>query len=363
MRIEEFESEKAWWNNREENDFAWKVPVQQIIDNHYNLDIKNPNIEDPTHIAPKELLARYKKITSELNKTQQQLETELMASLGGGQMNATAKLFSENFPTLAASQNGIRTLRELILQLAIQGKLDPQNPNDEPASILLEKIKNEKAKLVKAGEIRERKIPPIDMSAVPFDIPQSWSWATLNDITRDWGQKKPDKKFTYIDVTAIDKEHGTISDDYKVLKPNEAPSRARKIVKSGTVIYSTVRPYLLNIAVIDRDFDPEPIVSTAFGILHPLQGINNKFIYYYLRSKSFIDYVENEMTGIAYPAINDSKLYKGLLPIPPTIEQKRIVAKVDKLRALCDQLQERIEESRHQSEILTESIVYHLLAG
>ncbi len=85
MRIEEFEPEKAWWENRVENDFAWKVPVQQIIDNNYNLDIKNPNIQDPTHIAPSKLLAKYQKVAAELEKTQQQLKAELMASLGGGQ--------------------------------------------------------------------------------------------------------------------------------------------------------------------------------------------------------------------------------------------------------------------------------------
>jgi len=85
MRIEEFEPEKTWWENRVENDFAWRVPVQQIIDNNYNLDIKNPNIQDPTHIAPSKLLAKYQKVAAELDKTQQQLKAELMASLGDGQ--------------------------------------------------------------------------------------------------------------------------------------------------------------------------------------------------------------------------------------------------------------------------------------
>ncbi len=83
MRIEEFEPEKAWWENRKENDYAWKVPIQQVIDSNYNLDIKNPNITDPTHIDPADLLAEYKQIAAELDKTQQQLKAELVASLGG----------------------------------------------------------------------------------------------------------------------------------------------------------------------------------------------------------------------------------------------------------------------------------------
>lgn len=83
MRIEEFEPEKAWWDSREENEFAWKVPVQQIIDNNYNLDIKNPNIVDPAHIPPDKLLKEYTKLAQELARTQEQLKQELMDSLGG----------------------------------------------------------------------------------------------------------------------------------------------------------------------------------------------------------------------------------------------------------------------------------------
>jgi type I restriction enzyme, S subunit len=168
----------------------------------------------------------------------------------------------------------------------------------------------------------------------------------LSDISHDWGQKKPDVKFTYIDVTSINKELGLISEDLKVLNPEDAPSRARKIVKKGTVIYSTVRPYLLNIAIVDKDFDPEPIVSTAFAILHPHSGVLNKYLYHYLRSKPFISYVESEMTGMAYPAINDTKLYKGLIPLPPLAEQKRIITKVDELLALCDKLEARRQKKQ-----------------
>jgi len=86
-------------------------------------------------------------------------------------------------------------------------------------------------------------------------------------LTSDRGQKIPDKDFTYIDVTAIDKELGRVA-DAKVLSPTEAPSRARKLVNTGDVLYSCVRPYLLNIAVIETEIAPPPIASTAFAVLN-----------------------------------------------------------------------------------------------
>ena len=260
--------------------------------------------------------------------------------------------FFENFDVLADAPNVVQKLRELILLLAVQGKLVPQDPNDEPASVLLEQIKAEKDILVREKKIkRSRALPSIDLQKIPYELPYNWEWVRLGDVGHDCGQKKPDKIFTYIDVSAINKEQGIISDDVDILEPSEAPSRARKLVSKGSVIYATVRPYLLNIAIIDKQFEPEPIVSTAFAVLHPYSGILNKYLYYYLRSRPFITYVESEMIGMAYPAINDGKLYMGLVPIPPFEEQKRIVTKVDQLMALCDQLEAR-QQKKHEKRIL-----------
>ena len=261
------------------------------------------------------------------------------------------EIFFENLEVLIDAPNGVQKLRELILQLAVQGKLVPQDPEDEPAAILLEKIAAEKDQLVKEKKIKRiRSLPQIDPQQIPYELPYNWEWVRLGDVGYDCGQRKPDKKFTYIDVSTINKEQGIISENVEILEPSEAPSRARKLVSKGSVIYATVRPYLLNIAIIDKQFEPEPIVSTAFAVLHPYSGILNKYLYYYLRSKPFITYVESEMIGMAYPAINDGKLYMGLVPIPPFEEQKRIVAKVDQLMALCDQLEAR-QQKKHEQRI------------
>ncbi len=245
----------------------------------------------------------------------------------------------DNYDFLMDSPNSTVKMRKLILQLAIQGKLVEQDPTDEPASELLKRIKAEKEKLIAEGKIKKQKpLLPITEDEIPYELPQGWEWVRMKKIAYNMGQKKPDKRFTYIDVTAINKEKGTISNQVKMLEPSEAPSRARKIVQKETVIYSTVRPYLLNVAIVDKEFEPEPIVSTAFAILNPYKDIYNKYLYYFLRSKIMIDYVESKMIGMAYPAINDTQFLKAPFPLPPLAEQKRITAKVEQLMQLCDQL-------------------------
>ncbi|ETO42366.1 restriction endonuclease subunit S [Morganella sp. EGD-HP17] len=252
---------------------------------------------------------------------------------------------------------GIKKLRELILELAVRGKLVPQDPNDEPASELLKRIAAEKAELVKQGKIKKQKLlPEISEDEKPFELPAGWEWVRLNHVGHDWGQKTPENDFTYIDVGSINKELGTISKP-GVINPKDAPSRARKIVRRNTVLYSTVRPYLLNIAVVDEDYDPEPIASTAFAIIHPWKGISSTFIYHYLRSPIFVSYVESCQTGIAYPAINDKQFLTGVIAIPPAEEQLRIVSKVNELMSLCDQLEQQYLLSLDAHQQLVETLL------
>ena len=261
----------------------------------------------------------------------------------------TLETLVEKFDLFADAPDAVAKMRELVLQLAVTGKLVTQNQRDEPASVLLKSAEAERTKLVAAKRIKSRLTAPIDPDEQPFELPESWVWARLSDVGYELGQKVPDKRFTYIDVGGIDSDKGRISDRVEKLEPGDAPSRARKLVARGTVIYSTVRPYLLNIAIVEQDFDPEPIASTAFGILHPFEGVNNRYLFYWLRSAPFTAYVQAGMKGMAYPAINDEKFYSGPIALPPLAEQKRIVAKVDELMALCDRLeaQQQERETRH----------------
>ena len=258
------------------------------------------------------------------------------------------------------SPESVHRLRRFILDLAVRGKLVPQDPQDEPAAELLKRIAKEKARLVKAGEIKKpKKFPPID--EIPYSLPPSWRWTRIREITSDRGQRAPEAAFTYIDVTSIDKENGKVAGP-KVLQAHEAPSRARKVVRKDDVVYSCVRPYLLNVAIVEEDFDPEPIASTAFAILNGHGLVLPRYLWIVLRSPFIVAHVEEDMRGQAYPAINDADFSVLPFPLPPLAEQDRIVVKVDELMGLCDRLEAEQTERETTRTRLTAASLTRLTA-
>lgn len=225
-------------------------------------------------------------------------------------------------------------LKNSILQLAIQGKLVPQRAEEGNAEDLYQQIQAEKQKLIKEGKIKKEKLlPPITDDKKPFEIPESWKWVRLKEIVYNHGQITPLTKFSYIDIGSIDNIKNRLNNDDNILEPKNAPSRARKIVKIGDILYSTVRPYLHNICIIDRNFKYVPIASTGFAVMSCYSGVYNKYLFHYLLSPAFDSYANNNKNskGVAYPAINDTRLYIGIVPLPPLAEQKRIVAKIKEL--------------------------------
>jgi type I restriction enzyme S subunit len=286
----------------------------------------------------------------------------LTRSKNAEEFNNNWQRIAAHFDILFTTESSIEALKQTLLQLAVMGKLVRQDPKDEPASELLKRIQAEKSKLITEGKIKKNKLlRPITEQEKPFELPQDWEWTRVGNIGHDWGQKTPDSVFTYIEVSAIHSKSGLISSQVLV-KPENAPSRARKLVRKGSIIYSTVRPYLLNIAVINHDFYPEPIASTAFAVVHPFFSMPSQYFFYYFRSPTFVNYVESVQTGIAYPAINDGQFFSGLIPLPPLSEQHRIVAKVDELMAICDQLKSRIVEANRLQQKLADVIVEKALS-
>ena len=249
-------------------------------------------------------------------------------------------------------------LKNSILQMAVQGKLVPQDPNDEPASVLLERIRAEKERLIKEKKIKREKNPSVIFKGadntpyekigdevrslageVPFEIPDSWEWARLGSVVYSRGQTSPSTEFCYIDIGSIDNKNQKLNPTDTTIAPDKAPSRARKLVDMGDILYSTVRPYLHNMCIIDREFPHIPIASTGFAVLTCHANLLNKYLFYYLMSPDFDAYANNtdNAKGVAYPAINDDRLYKALIPIPPMAEQHRIVSAIDSVNMpLCE---------------------------
>ena len=264
------------------------------------------------------------------------------------------------YDRVADAPDAVDRLRRFVLDLAVRGKLVEQDPADEPASVLLKRIAAEKSRLMKAGKLRRRRLAS-RLDEPPFSLPRSWNWARIRDVVSDRGQKVPDRPFTYIDVSAIDKEAGLVADP-RVLDPENAPSRARKVARLGDVVYSCVRPYLLNVAIIEVDFDPRPIASTAFEVLNGHGLVLSRYTWMVLRSSFMIACVEQRQRGQAYPAINSTDFAVLPFPLPPLAEQHRIVARVDELMALCDRLEETRAAREDTRERLTKASLTRLTA-
>ena len=230
-------------------------------------------------------------------------------------------------------------LKNSILQLAIQGKLVEQRPEEGTAEELFVQIQKEKQKLIAEKKIKKEKpLPEITDDEKPFDIPESWKWVRLRNIVYNRGQLTPQSTFSYIDIGSIDNQHQLLNAEENIIDADKAPSRARKIVEKGDILYSTVRPYLHNMCIVDKQFSHKPIASTGFAVLTCYKDIFNKYLFYYLMTPTFDRYANsNENSkGVAYPAINDVRLYRAVIAVPPLAEQKRIVAKIEKLLPYID---------------------------
>jgi type I restriction enzyme M protein len=358
MRIEEFEPEKGWWDNRVENEFAWKVPVEEIKANDYNLDIKNPNKPGEDHGDPQELLAEYQKLEADIEATRSALKKELRDSLGVGKF---MKFFFDHFDILADAPNGIKNLRELILQLAVMGKLVPQDPGDEPAEVLFEKIKQEKEQLIKEGKIKRQKpLPPITDDEKPFELPKSWEWVKLAQISKiiHYGYTaSADNTITNVRLLRItdiqnDKVNWESVPGCKIsdsnLKSYELKNGDLLIARTGGTIGKT---YLVQNLSVCAVFASYLIRAVPYSFIYP------KFLKCFTGSFLYWKQLYSKCSGTGQPNVNGRSLSDLFIPMPPFNEQKRIVAKVEQLLSLCDRLAERLEEADSKREKLFQAVV------
>ena len=213
-----------------------------------------------------------------------------------------------------------------ILDLAIHGKLVPQDPNDEPAIEHLKRI--------------NPKFEACDEEDCPYTIPQSWEWVSGIDIFESMKSSSPSgETFKYIDIDAVDNKCHQIR-SIKHIQTKEAPSRASRYTERGNVLFSMVRPYLRNIAMVPED---GCIASTGFFVCREKTCLNNSFCLYLMLSNYVVDGLNAFMKGDNSPSINKSQIESFLFPLPPIEEQLRIVVKIEELFSVLDSIKESLE--------------------
>ena len=241
------------------------------------------------------------------------------------------------------------SLKKSILQEAIQGKLVPHLTEDGTAQDLLEQIRTEKQKLVKEGKLKKSALATsvifrgddnkyyeqigkkcLDITEqIPFDLPESWSWARGLSVFMPMESTKPSSDFVYIDVDAVNNRLNIIDNPKKVRFEN-APSRATRKLHKNDLLFSMVRPYLKNIALVD-DIYIDAIASTGFYVITPSLGYYPMFLFYLMLSNYVVDGLNTFMKGDNSPSINNCHIEDYLYPLPPIEEQKRIVNKIEQL--------------------------------
>lgn len=261
-------------------------------------------------------------------------------------------------------------LKASILQYAVEGKLVKQDPNDEPASELLKKIENEKDQLIEEGKIkRSRKLPAITDEEKPFDIPKNWTYGRLKQITTFGnfdsvkGTSIPDNSWV-VDMKDVRKDGGGFLAIVRKKSTDIYKSNKYSFSKNA-VLYGKLRPYLRKVEVAKADgfttTEMFPINVVDINTLIP------QYLRYVMLSPYFVDLVNDSMYGMKMPRVGTTFLAKMVIPLPPLEEQKRIVAKIEKLMPLVDEYAEsynRLQKIDNEFEDkLKQSVLQYAMEG
>ncbi|OUP32297.1 restriction endonuclease subunit S [Bacteroides sp. An19] len=239
-------------------------------------------------------------------------------------------------------------LRQKILDLAIHGKLVPQDPNDEPASVLLERIKAEKERLIKEGKIKRSKksaktsdTPHYEQ--VPFEVPSNWAWTTLGEIS-NYGDSNNVSVTDIADDEWIleleDLEKDTASIIQILSKKERNIKGVRHKFKKGDVLYSKLRTYLNKVLVAPQT----GYCTTEIIPFNSYCGISTHYLCHVLRSAYFLDYTQQCGYGVKMPRLSTNDACKGMIPLPPFAEQHRIVAEIERWFSLINIIENNKED-------------------
>ena len=233
---------------------------------------------------------------------------------------------------------GIKKLRELILELAVRGKLVPQDPNDEPASMLLEQIQEEKARLIAEGKLKKQKtLPPIDDSERPFRLPEGWAFERLGSVlVFEYGNNLPEKRRTNTGEFPVYGSNGVVGTHSKAF-----------VCESCIVIGRKGSAGALNLCLSKGCC----VTDVAYYCVPPTQ-LDIHFVFKQLHTVGL-----DKMGKGIKPGLSRNEAYNAIIGIPPINEQHRIVAKVDELMTLCDQLERQTEQQLDAHQQLVETLL------
>ena len=251
----------------------------------------------------------------------------------------------------------ITKLRQQILQEAVQGKLVPQDPNDEPASELLKKIQKEKEQLIKEGKIKKQKpLAPISEDEIPYELSKCWEWCRLGEITNFGTSEKAEsnninQNTWVLDLEDIEKDSSRLLQ--KIRFKERKSLSTKSIFYKNDVLYGKLRPYLDKVIVADEG----GVCTTEILPVRAHFYLSPNYLRLCLKSPNFISYVNSKVYGMKMPRLGTEDGRLALISLPPLPEQHRIVAKVDKLMAYCDELEKQVKENQENSEKLMEAVL------
>lgn len=257
--------------------------------------------------------------------------------------------FFDNFTLLTDAPNGVAKLRELVLKLAVEGKLVSQESDDEPASIILEKVSQEKKRLIKEGELNNKKsLPEINDDERCFKLPENWVWIRMGNIVDqrlgkmlDKGKNKG-KLYPYLRNTNVQWLRFDLS-DVKEMRFEDNEIEEYEVRPGDLLVCEGGEPG--RCAIWDGQIE-QIMFQKAIHRLRPFAGIHSWFLLYRLLADAMTGYLEKHFTGATIKHFTGQELSKYVIGLPPLEEQKRIVGKVDELMRLCDELEARQQDRR-----------------
>jgi type I restriction enzyme S subunit len=264
---------------------------------------------------------------------------------------------------LTTAPGGVARLRELILTLAVQGKLVAQDPKDEPASELLKKIRAEKDRLIAAGKLkRDKPLAEIAEDEKPFALPAGWEWVRLNSLLQKIGAGSTPLGGREVYVPSGVKflrsqnvwDDGLRLDAVAYIKPATHAKMAGTVVVANDLLFNITGASIGRCAIVPSDFD-EANVSQHVTIVRTVLPALNDFLHKVLVSRHVQQAVMDVQVGVSREGLSIAKLGQFLIPVPPLAEQSRIVTRVEELMRLCDALEAKgqLEATQHAQLVST----------